>query len=385
MRMSHRTAGGNCAEFGRAARFAIGSVAALLTITMTTAPLAAGPNLLLNAGFEEGPRVDCSGIGKHWESPRDGCVGFIQSLSTTRHSGNWAQRLGGSTAWDLGWVQQVTDYNSVQPGKTYEAIAWIKTQNIDNPAGWNVFRCDPFINESTPQHNNMPQQETHNYDWREIRWQFTIPLGSGINRLGAILSRHWGNGTVWYDDIVIREVDTGPPEISIAPASFTREVIAGQGLASDSFTVQNAGGGLLSYTVSEDATWLSVNPTTGASNGQADTITITYATGALPLGNHAADITISAGDATNSPRTVTVSLTVIPPPIPGDMDGDRDVDQADYGRFQRCLNVPGQIQSDPACDLAKLDGDVDVDQDDFGLFQACMTGPNITGDPNCAD
>ena len=74
-----------------------------------------------------------------------------------------------------------------------------------------------------------------------------------------------------------------------------------------------------------------------------------------------------------------------PPPVgyQGDFDGDDDVDQADFGHFQRCLTGPGIAQSDPLCTKAKLDADSDVDQDDFGIFQACMSGPNETPNGAC--
>jgi hypothetical protein len=34
---------------------------------------------------------------------------------------------------------------------------------------------------------------------------------------------------------------------------------------------------------------------------------------------------------------------------------------------------------------ADLDADGDVDQDDFGLFQRCFSGPTGLADPNCLD
>jgi hypothetical protein len=77
---------------------------------------------------------------------------------------------------------------------------------------------------------------------------------------------------------------------------------------------------------------------------------------------------------------------VIPefPAIPGDFDGDGDVDMTDFGHFQICLSGMSVPQDDPECQDAKFDGDSDVDSDDFGVFQACMSGANVPGDPNCA-
>jgi hypothetical protein len=68
-----------------------------------------------------------------------------------------------------------------------------------------------------------------------------------------------------------------------------------------------------------------------------------------------------------------------------DFDGDGDVDQEDFGRFQICFSGTSGVQNDPDCQNAKFDGDNDVDQNDFVLFRRCLTGGGIPMDPNCMD
>lgn len=68
-----------------------------------------------------------------------------------------------------------------------------------------------------------------------------------------------------------------------------------------------------------------------------------------------------------------------------DYDSDGDVDQTDYGQFQRCFSGPGILQKDPECAHALLDNDDDVDMDDFALFQGCMSGAGGFANPNCAE
>lgn len=94
---------------------------------------------------------------------------------------------------------------------------------------------------------------------------------------------------------------------------------------------------------------------------------------------------IFAHDAALNYAEAATGQGVAPPVQPGDFDGDGDVDQSDFGRFQLCINGSGQVQSDPTCVGALLDDDPDVDQDDFGRFQICMSGPNKPANPNCAD
>lgn len=80
---------------------------------------------------------------------------------------------------------------------------------------------------------------------------------------------------------------------------------------------------------------------------------------------------------------VSLTVTSVPRPIPGDFDGDQDVDADDLAHFQGCRTAPMIAQEDPQCQDADLDLDTDVDLSDFGLLQKCLTGSDITGDPDC--
>jgi len=68
----------------------------------------------------------------------------------------------------------------------------------------------------------------------------------------------------------------------------------------------------------------------------------------------------------------TTTIAVNPSPIP-DFDGDTDVDQEDFGRFQACLSGSAQ-PAGPDCATADMDGDGDVDRTDFAQFYECLGG-----------
>jgi len=68
-----------------------------------------------------------------------------------------------------------------------------------------------------------------------------------------------------------------------------------------------------------------------------------------------------------------------------DADGDGDVDQADFGEFQRCFTGEGGGLIDDSCYCFDRSGDGDVDVEDLLLFDACVSGPSIPADIHCDD
>jgi len=210
----------------------------------------------------------------------------------------------------------------------------------------------------------------------------TIEDMYGLPHAGAQTSQAIGAGlnnsaiTDVFDSI------TTPTTIARSPASFSRTVTVGGSPSNDTFTVQNSGAGTLSYSIIDDAAWLSVNPASGTASCEIDSITVIYSTSSLGLGSYNATITISDPAASNSPQTIAVSLNVYPPLYRGDFDHDGDTDQNDFAHLQLCLGAANLPPNDPCAD-AKLDPDNDVDADDVTQFIACLSGANITPPANC--
>ncbi|MBZ5640299.1 MAG: S8 family serine peptidase [Acidobacteriia bacterium] len=99
------------------------------------------------------------------------------------------------------------------------------------------------------------------------------------------------------------------PLIGVAPTTLSQTVSQGQNAAGQVLEVWNAGAGTLGYSISDDAPWLSVAPSTGTSTGEHDPIQVTYGTSRLAPGDYSAVITLT-GPASDSPRTVAVYLHV---------------------------------------------------------------------------
>jgi hypothetical protein len=68
----------------------------------------------------------------------------------------------------------------------------------------------------------------------------------------------------------------------------------------------------------------------------------------------------------------------------GDLDGDADCDQEDFGLFQACLSGDG-AHYPAGCEDGDLNGDNDVDQDDTARFLNCLSGAGVAVLPDCAD
>jgi hypothetical protein len=107
-------------------------------------------------------------------------------------------------------------------------------------------------------------------------------------------------------------VNPAVPTIGYDPTSFNFEAEEG-GVNPDDQTldISNSGAGTLEWSVSDDATWLSLSPTSGTDSG---TVTLSVDISGMSAGEYGADITITAPGATNTPVTMPVSLAITAPP-----------------------------------------------------------------------
>jgi hypothetical protein len=175
------------------------------------------------------------------------------------------------------------------------------------------------------------------------------------------------------------------PYILLDPAAIEQTVDYGRNPPDGTLTVRNSGIGELLYTVQADQPWLAASPPGGSSTGEADAITLNYATAGLPIGTYTAAIRVddngSSPPAGNSPRTVQVTLHVVT--VAPDLDEDGDVDQEDFGSFQVCLTSATEPTIAAACQRADFNQDSVVDQKDMNILLACFSGPAAPVEPTC--
>lgn len=112
------------------------------------------------------------------------------------------------------------------------------------------------------------------------------------------------------------EQATPPPSLTIAVSpsmliGFNAEE-GGPNPSSQILEIQNSGLGTLDWSVTADADWLTLSPTSGSSSGEINNVTVSVNIAGMSPGDYAATITISAPQASNSPQEVSVSLTITP-------------------------------------------------------------------------
>ena len=105
-----------------------------------------------------------------------------------------------------------------------------------------------------------------------------------------------------------------PPTISLSPTSLSfTGTQGGTNPAVKTTSITNTGGGTLSWTVSDNAAWLSLSPASGTTTTETDAVTASVNLAGHAAGTYNATITATATGATNSPRTMPVTLTVTSP------------------------------------------------------------------------
>ncbi|HPD32128.1 MAG TPA: fibronectin type III domain-containing protein [Phycisphaerae bacterium] len=145
--------------------------------------------------------------------------------------------------------------------------------------------------------------------------QYTKTFASGSNTqlsVGYKSGSSIGTGpTIQWDTLRVTQL-ASVPMIALSPTSLAPSCTQGGNAAGQTFTVANSGTGVLNYSISDNVSWLSCSPASGTSTGEQDTITVTYSTSGLSAGTYYGTITVSDPNASNSPQTIAVTLTVNP-------------------------------------------------------------------------
>jgi hypothetical protein len=104
---------------------------------------------------------------------------------------------------------------------------------------------------------------------------------------------------------------TPVPSIQLAPTALSFSGSAGgTNPTAQLINVTNPTGGTLSWSLSDNAAWLSLSAASGTTTTETDSVSASVNLAGLAAGTYTAAITVTASGATNTPQTIPVSLTV---------------------------------------------------------------------------
>ncbi|MHC4157909.1 MAG: GLUG motif-containing protein [Planctomycetota bacterium] len=103
------------------------------------------------------------------------------------------------------------------------------------------------------------------------------------------------------------------PDLQISQTYFDFTAYEGGANPNDQIlTITNTGGGTLNWQVTKDCNWLSAEPNSGSSTGEADDANLSIDITGLTGGIYNCQLTVSDPNASNSPQFVDVNLVIQP-------------------------------------------------------------------------
>jgi uncharacterized repeat protein (TIGR02543 family) len=111
-------------------------------------------------------------------------------------------------------------------------------------------------------------------------------------------------------EVEVQEEEEEVPEISFSPSSIEFEAtVDGDDPDDETLQIWNSGEGKLDWSVSDNANWLSLSPSSGSSQGEKDSVKVVVDISGLDEGTYTARITIEDEDSGDTER-VDVELVI---------------------------------------------------------------------------
>jgi hypothetical protein len=108
-----------------------------------------------------------------------------------------------------------------------------------------------------------------------------------------------------------------PPVLGLTPPVLHVTVVEGSNASNETVTVLNALHiGSMNFTVVSDVGWISPVPASGSSTGESVAVTLVFHVNSLVYGFYTGLVTVASSQATNSPQSMQVLLTVRPGSLP---------------------------------------------------------------------
>jgi len=128
-----------------------------------------------------------------------------------------------------------------------------------------------------------------------------------ISRDGQAVGKHEGRVTL-SSNAGTREVavsmEVVSPKLTVSPTSLS----FGTTSTEKTFSIRNTGSGTLTWTISDDKSWISVSPTSGTTTTETENITVSVNRQGLSAGSYSGEVRVNS-NAGNQTISVSVSVT----------------------------------------------------------------------------
>ncbi|MFT5473136.1 MAG: M6 family metalloprotease-like protein, partial [Kiritimatiellia bacterium] len=192
-------------------------------------------------------------------------------------------------------LENATDYGGTAPAQTFAVLnsgGGSLTYGISDDVAW--LACSPTNGTSTGESDTIGVSYT------------SSGLSAGTYN-GMITVNGGGGGT---NTIAVTLTVNAQPILQADPTSLSEFGFAGQPGPQVSFDLENTGGGIALYTVSNTNTFLTLDPSVGTVGLERDTINVILSATNLTTGVYSDTITVTSPEASNSPLTIPVTYTV---------------------------------------------------------------------------
>jgi uncharacterized protein (TIGR03437 family) len=107
---------------------------------------------------------------------------------------------------------------------------------------------------------------------------------------------------------------TNASALAVGASTLTFQGAPGVNPPAQTVTINNTGGGVISWTATATSAgnWLQVTPASGSGNGS---VQVSAVAGSMPVGSYTGTVTITASGAANSPATIQVTFQIIQIPV----------------------------------------------------------------------
>jgi len=207
--------------------------------------------------------------------------------------------------------------NFTAPGDNFSSISLTDFA----PDGWNVTVdgawCTPTATVKLT--GNMTEHSWYMTPYPNgtnftVRYKVTVPCGAELGDYTSgdgFLGYYIGNGTHIFENITPDfNVTVVPPAICSTPSIDFYAAFGGQNPENQTLQLWSSTPCMLNWSLSDDADWLSENPTSGSCTDVHSSVAVSVNSSGMSVGDYIANITIESPDANNSPRIVPVNLYV---------------------------------------------------------------------------